>query len=127
MSTTISKPNVSLGDLLRRRRLEHDHTQTHVAEILGVNQSTVAKYERGDGIGPERLARIADYLDMEFSEVLSIYHGFADGAGRSVEPEEALESQVEELTRVVRDLSAQLELLSTLLAVDPKRAVKTST
>lgn len=119
----------TLGALLRRRRLELKHRQVHVGQVLGVGQSTVAKYERGDRIGADRLAAVADYLGMDFTEVLSIYHGFGGYAAPTEEESEApLEHQVETLTQVVQDLSAQLASLNSLLeANEAARTVSAST
>ncbi|WP_371350758.1 helix-turn-helix domain-containing protein, partial [Salmonella sp. M265] len=40
-------PSSSLGPALRRWRLLHRVKQTHAAELLGVAQSTISRWESG--------------------------------------------------------------------------------
>lgn len=103
----------TIGSMLRRRRHELNLKQDDVAKMLGVNQSTVAKYERGDRIGADRLDKVAEFLGLDFDDVLRIYHGFsAEGAEPASDPRDA---QVEALTAQVATLSAQMaELLTEL-------------
>jgi transcriptional regulator with XRE-family HTH domain len=105
-----AQTTASLGELIRRRRRNYNGralSQVEVGELLGVHQSTVAKYERGDKIGVEKLVRVADFLGMDFTEVLAIYHGTAEASTA----DDALVAQVEDLRSVVETLSATVSHL----------------
>jgi DNA-binding XRE family transcriptional regulator len=56
--------SVTAGEMLRRRRRELNDTQATAAQRLGVNQSTVSKWERGERIGWDHVADVADYLGI---------------------------------------------------------------
>lgn len=55
---------LTAGEMLRRRRRELHDTQAAAAQRLGVNQSTVSKWERGERIGWDRIADVAEYLGI---------------------------------------------------------------
>lgn len=56
---------VSQGELLRRRRRHLGHTQAQAASAIGVNQSTVSKWERGERIGWDHAGAVSAYLGVE--------------------------------------------------------------
>lgn len=55
---------VTTGELLRRRRRDLQQTQAVAALVMGVNQATVSKWERGDRIGWDHAADVAEYLGI---------------------------------------------------------------
>lgn len=59
------------GELMRRRRRELGHTQADAARSIGVNQSTVSKWERGDRIGWDHAANVAAYLGITPAALLA--------------------------------------------------------
>lgn len=109
----------TIGTMLRRRRHELDLTQDDVGKTLGVNQSTVAKYERGDRVGSDRLDKVADFLGLEFDDVLRIYHGFTADVDVPVDPRDA---QMSALTEQVATLSEQMAALVEELRGRPVQA-----
>jgi transcriptional regulator with XRE-family HTH domain len=66
---------ISLGELLRRTRRARGQSQQDVADLFGVNQSTVAKWERGDPPAVERIGGIAEYLERPKAEVMAMVYG----------------------------------------------------
>ena len=67
------KPGKSetLGDRIRRYRVEKALTQIELARLLGVNQQFVAYYEvEGVSPAPELLVKIADTLEVSTDELL---------------------------------------------------------
>lgn len=63
--------NLSLGENIKRKRLEHKRTQEEVATHLGVSFQTVSKWERGDGYPDiELLPSIAHYFGITIDELL---------------------------------------------------------
>lgn len=71
---------LSLGDRIRRYRLEKGLTQTQLGKLIGVSQRVVAYYEvRGISPTPELLVRIADVLKVSTDALL----GRKKGSGRS--------------------------------------------
>ena len=100
----------SLGELLRRKRRSVGLNQQGLADRLAVNQSTVAKWERGDRPAPDKLAALAAFLDLPLSRVLALHHGAADA-----EPDHAvapivrsLGSKIAGLRHEVADLAAAI-------------------
>lgn len=69
---------LTLGELIRRTRRNRDINQELAGRELKVNQSTVAKWERGDRPAPEKLPLIARFIDMPLPQVLQLYHGTRD-------------------------------------------------
>ena len=55
---------LTAGELLRRRRRDLRQTQAVAALIMGVNQATVSKWERGERIGWDHAADVAEYLGI---------------------------------------------------------------
>lgn len=55
---------LTAGEMLRRRRRELRDTQDAAARRLGVNQSTVSKWERGERISWDHVADVAEYLGV---------------------------------------------------------------
>lgn len=56
-------------NIIRNLREDHDYTQSHIADILGVCQRTYADYELGNTRIPvESLIKLAKYynVDMNF-------------------------------------------------------------
>ena len=65
---------VTAGELLRRRRKDLRQTQAVAALIMGVNQATVSKWERGERIGWDHAADVAEYLGI--APVVLLAHSF---------------------------------------------------
>ena len=71
----------SLGDQIRRYRLEKGLTQTQLGKKIGVSQRVVAYYEvKGISPPPELLVRIADALKVSTDTLLGRKKG-SDRAG----------------------------------------------
>lgn len=62
---------LTLGERVRRRRREIGATQEEVSRWFGVNQSTIALWERGHPIAGDRLVRVAEFLGSSHDEVLT--------------------------------------------------------
>lgn len=63
---------VTLGEVIRRRRRRLGLNQTQVGVVFGVDQSTVARWERGDRISPERLEKVAQWLELPMELVMRL-------------------------------------------------------
>lgn len=61
----------ALGAVLKKHRQQHSLTQKKVAEKLGVERSTYAKYETGRKPEIDILIRLASFYDMTIDELLS--------------------------------------------------------
>lgn len=73
-----SKGPAALGKAIRVRRRTLGYTQQEAADVFGVNQATVAKWERGDTMTPQHLQLVADFLGMSTSEAMERYLGEED-------------------------------------------------
>jgi transcriptional regulator with XRE-family HTH domain len=73
----------SLGDRIRRYRLEKGLTQTQLGKEIGVSQRVVAYYEvKGISPPPELLVRIADALKVSTDTLLGRKKGADTSGGR---------------------------------------------
>lgn len=61
---TARPSQLTAGELLRRRRRDLSQTQAVAALVIGVNQATVSKWERGERIGWDHAADVAEYLGI---------------------------------------------------------------
>ena len=62
---TLSGGSLSIGEILRRRRLQLDKTQAEIADTLGVPRSTLQRVEKGDRTPSWSLVRdISHALDL---------------------------------------------------------------
>lgn len=59
-----TRDHVTAGELLRRRRHALGHSQALAADLLGVVQTTVSRWERGARISWDHAADVAEYLDV---------------------------------------------------------------
>lgn len=65
--------NLSVGQNIRRIRLERNLTQEETALHLGVSFQSISKWERGDGYPDiEMLPPLADYLGITVDELLGV-------------------------------------------------------
>jgi len=64
-------PKESLGDILRRRRLELKITIQQLAEQSGVSRAAISKIERGDsGASTPVLGKLSEALDLSISQLI---------------------------------------------------------
>ncbi|MBN3831575.1 MULTISPECIES: helix-turn-helix domain-containing protein [Burkholderia] len=60
-----------LGKAIARERMARGLTQEQLAEIIGVEQETVSRFERGATLPPlPRLIQLADYFDVPLESLL---------------------------------------------------------
>ena len=65
--------NLSIGENIRRKRLEKELTQEEIASHLGVSFQTVSKWERGEGYPDiEMLPVLANYFSVSVDELLGV-------------------------------------------------------
>lgn len=65
--------NLSLGENIKRKRIERKLTQEEVATHLGVSFQSVSKWERGEGYPDiELLPSLANYFDVSVDELLGM-------------------------------------------------------
>lgn len=99
-AATALPPN-NLGSAIRRRRQELGYSQQLLATELGVNQSTVAKWERGDTMKPHHLVLVARFLNMSTAEAMARFLGENEGEiqwRREIsEKQAALEAELDRL------------------------------
>lgn len=74
MATT-ERGKKEFGRLLRQQRAARNLRQYQLADRMGVDQTTIAKWERGDGVPATRLAELSDALAWDFGGMLALYHG----------------------------------------------------
>ncbi len=96
----------TLGEMIRRQRKGLGLNQQDLGETFGVNQSSVAKWERGTKPAPAQLPALAKFLQVPLAEVLSIYHGSEDASF-----EEAIEEIRLTVASIDRRLSEAIHLL----------------
>ena len=59
------------GERIKALRESMNYSQMKVAEIFGVGQSSIVRYEKGDASPPlELLVKIADYYDVSLDYLL---------------------------------------------------------
>ena len=65
--------NLSLGENIKRKRIERNLTQEEVASHLGISSQSVSKWERGEGYPDiEMLPPIANYFNISVDELLGM-------------------------------------------------------
>jgi len=62
------------GELIRRYRTQRGYTQAHIADLLGVEESSYSKREStGRGLDSvEKLYELAQILDIDFMELVLV-------------------------------------------------------
>jgi transcriptional regulator with XRE-family HTH domain len=61
---------IKLGDKIRLVREQRGYSQEHLADIMGINRSTISKIENGKfSITVDYLVRFSLFLDYEFKVV----------------------------------------------------------
>lgn len=88
--------NLTLGEELRRKRKALGLNQQAVAERVGVNQSTIAKWENGVLV-PHRthVGEIARFLEKDPSEIFEmLVPASEDERVRELEPDQECEQRV---------------------------------
>lgn len=79
---TAAPAKLTLGDRIRRYRLEKGLTQTQLGKQIGVSQRVVAYYEsKGISPPPELLVRIADALKVSTDTLFGRKKGSNRGGG----------------------------------------------
>lgn len=64
-------PATRLAILIRSRRQELGVSQEHIAELMGINQSTVARWELGERTPSGfRMLKLCQLLRISYDEVL---------------------------------------------------------
>ena len=74
MTAAVEDPNAiirqEVGERIRRRRESIGMSQSGLADVLGVRQAEVSRWETGHvGPRPDTLARIADALDTDWRKL----------------------------------------------------------
>lgn len=77
--TVVERLSQQWGERLRRERLRQNKTQVTYGREVGVDQTTVSKYERGNGAWtPEMMVSFACALDMSVPELFPWPVGIED-------------------------------------------------
>lgn len=63
----------SLGETIRRRRVELGMSKTDLARAVGVHKSNPAHWERGDGPNPDKIPLLAQALDMPEEQLRELH------------------------------------------------------
>lgn len=103
--SSVSEHDITIGELIRRRRRMLRLNQTTTAQTIGVNQSTVTKWERGERPRDDNLPAIARFLDLPIAEVLSVVHG------TTADDEAEVTSELRELRREIKLLRGEVARL----------------
>lgn len=71
----MSKITICIGDRLRRRRIDLEYTQEHLAELADVHPTYIGQVERGEkNITIESLEKICLALDLPMDELFYNIH-----------------------------------------------------
>lgn len=71
----MSKITICVGDRLRRRRIDLEYTQEHLAELADVHPTYIGQVERGEkNITIESLEKICLALDLPMDELFYNIH-----------------------------------------------------
>ena len=71
----MSKITICVGDRLRRRRIDLEYTQEHLAELADVHPTYIGQVERGEkNITIESLEKICLALDIHMDELFYNIH-----------------------------------------------------
>lgn len=71
MATQTAKVAKKVGRAIARERLVRDLTQERLAELLGVEQETISRFERGLTLPPlPRLIQLADIFELPLEALL---------------------------------------------------------
>ncbi len=98
--------SVTIGEMIRRKRKDLGLNQHDLGETFGVNQSSVAKWERGTKPAPAQLPALAKFLRVPLQELLSIYHD---------SPDASFEESLEEVRVTVASMDRRLSELTHLV------------
>ena len=92
----MTKYVASLSSLLREARHKKKHTQEQASEVFGVNQSTIAKWEKGAKIGDEHIDTVAKYIGIPPEDALLLAYGrSADDSSSGYELSDKAQGRVE--------------------------------
>lgn len=91
----ISMDQIKIGSFIARERKNKNYTQRQLADILGISDKTISKWERGNGF-PEvsLLLPLCKELDMSVNELL---------AGERVSEEEYRKKAEENMVNLVKE------------------------
>lgn len=105
-----------IGELVRRKRRGLGMNQQDLGDYFGINQSSVAKWERGARPAARHLPKIAKFLEVPLEEMLSLYHDA---------PEASVSDDIEHIKLIVESMDRRLSELTHLvqsLATPPEPA-----
>lgn len=103
-----------LGLQMRERRREAGLTTTQVAEMIGVKQSAVSKWENGTS-QPEddKLDAIASFLGLTRAEVVLLRDGAPEDRATDLEARlDRFEVGMMEMMQLLRDLDRRIQGMS---------------
>ncbi len=106
-SDVTRKRTATLGEAIRARRIALGLSQQALSDQIGVNQSTIAKWEGGQKIAPKHLPVVAEMLEMTPGEVMSKFLGIPEESALKPALLEVMETQ-DELVDEVAALRQQL-------------------
>ena len=66
---------ITIGENIRRLRIERRMTQEQLAERLCVSRQTLAKWENGELKSEEAINMLKDFTEVEFDEVVAFTQG----------------------------------------------------
>lgn len=114
----------SIGDILRRRRIEEGLSQSVVAKRAGIHAAMLSRIERDERSDPyfTTVARVARVLSLSLDEIASTRGGSAKGtrSPRSQHGDlvaahaevQRIRKQMDRLARRTADLEKRLDLIS---------------
>src|SRR5215211_1236944 len=73
----------SLGDFIRTQRKQRGWNQTRLGQEVGVDQTTVSTWERGESL-PSDLHRLAGALNVPVEELVDRAFGFLTRVERAI-------------------------------------------
>jgi transcriptional regulator with XRE-family HTH domain len=123
------QPTWKLGDYIEAEMRARGITdQQELADIIGVNQSSVSRWLNGESKGPsgENMRKLADFLAMPIQELYLVKHRTpapvtATALARDVS---RLEGEVRELNTKLEKVEALLDVLVRLSGASPAAVAK---
>ena len=83
MTTTLSSFNLSVGQKIRQKRLEHKLTQGQLADKCGITFQQIQKYEKGsNGLSAVRLLTLSNYLEKPVNYFFDGYSNYDKSTSR---------------------------------------------
>lgn len=103
--------NMMLGEKLKQLRINKKLTQSQLGNIIGLSQSAIYKYEKGERQVPMIvLVKLADVLDTTIDELFNDTQNYNEPAYiREIKSYNLTESEIEDIMKYVRYITSDFK------------------